>query len=525
VASIVWFNKHVESPLEALPGRAPQERTHFLQLFDNSAGQALYNAAMKKVLCLLGASAWLTAAGEAADSKWAVHEWGTFTALQDESGAAIGGINTDDEPVPPFVHRLDDFVLLRPSEVPGIFFQGAPSCHPDVTMRLETPVIYFHPPKTMAGVQTASVRVTLRGGWLSEFYPAAALAVPGLDHGRFQFGRLLAGTESKLEWNDLEIGGDWPVTNTSAQVWTAPRAVQSALVRTADGESEKFLFYRGVAHIAAPLRISRDAHSGELQFRSQLAGGQFDGPLGIDSLWLADIRPGGKLAFRPLPALSLEHAADQQLLRTAADFAPADFAPGNLDKLKAALKSALVANGLLDDEAQALLNTWESSYFKSTGLRVFFLVPRAWTDFYLPLEISQPAEVNRVMVGRIELVTPSQRNLLQEISGFSTNEIWRDAVQLQQDYFRRYLGVAKTNLGGSDLDQLNREMAQVNAGQKALSSVVPVPKTYQTYLDLGRFRNALVLDALNGQPTQGLTNFIATYRLQAYQPAAAPARL
>jgi hypothetical protein len=32
-----------------------------------------------------------------------VHEWGTFTSLQDERGTAIGGINTDDEPVPLFV--------------------------------------------------------------------------------------------------------------------------------------------------------------------------------------------------------------------------------------------------------------------------------------------------------------------------------------------------------------------------------------------------------------------------------------
>src|SRR6476659_1533160 len=35
-----------------------------------------------------------------------VHEWGTFTSYQDESGRAIGGINTDDEPVPAFVHRV-----------------------------------------------------------------------------------------------------------------------------------------------------------------------------------------------------------------------------------------------------------------------------------------------------------------------------------------------------------------------------------------------------------------------------------
>jgi hypothetical protein len=50
-----------------------------------------------------------------------------------------------------------------------------------------------------------------------------------------------------------------------------------------------------------------------------------------------------------------------------------------------------VANGLFADEAQALLDTWEISYFKSAGLRVFFIVPRAWTDYYLPLKVSVPA--------------------------------------------------------------------------------------------------------------------------------------
>jgi hypothetical protein len=30
-------------------------------------------------------------------------------------------------------------------------------------------------------------------------------------------------------------------------------------------------------------------------------------------------------------------------------------------------------------------------------------VPREWTDYFLPLEISVPARVNRVIVGRINL--------------------------------------------------------------------------------------------------------------------------
>src|SRR5215831_20868091 len=87
------------------------------------------------------------AAAPAASAPLVVHEWGTFTSLQNDSGKAIGGINSDDEPVPQFVHRLAHLFLLG-SEVPPSICQGAPHCHPDVTMRLETPVIYFHTPKT-----------------------------------------------------------------------------------------------------------------------------------------------------------------------------------------------------------------------------------------------------------------------------------------------------------------------------------------------------------------------------------------
>ena len=68
------------------------------------------------------------------------------------------------------------------------------------------------------------------------------------------------------------------------------------------------------------------------------------------------------------------------------------------------------------DEAAALLDTWKLSYFESSGLRLFFLVPRQWTDDVLPLEISTPAKVVRVMIGRIELVSPAQRDLLDQIA-------------------------------------------------------------------------------------------------------------
>ncbi len=56
-----------------------------------------------------------------------------------------------------------------------------------------------------------------------------------------------------------------------------------------------------------------------------------------------------------------------------------------------------------------MLKTWEESYFQSWGLRLFYVVPREWTDRHLPLRVSGEVEITRAMIGRIELVTPEQR--------------------------------------------------------------------------------------------------------------------
>src|SRR5205814_1574003 len=103
-----------------------------------------------------------------------VHEWGTFTALQDEQGTALGRINTDDEPVPSFVHVMPGAAAPFSPTAAAEDFGGksSPIGDTNITMRLETPVIYFHLPKN-APPRTVNVNVSFRGGWLSQFYPQA----------------------------------------------------------------------------------------------------------------------------------------------------------------------------------------------------------------------------------------------------------------------------------------------------------------------------------------------------------------
>ena len=54
-----------------------------------------------------------------------------------------------------------------------------------------------------------------------------------------------------------------------------------------------------------------------------------------------------------------------------------------------------------------MIATWRESYFGRDGLRVFWIVPRDYIDRVLPLTISPaPTELQRVLVGRTELLTP-----------------------------------------------------------------------------------------------------------------------
>jgi hypothetical protein len=448
----------------------------------------------------------VTAAAE--ESVPAIHEWGTFTALQDEEGRAVGGINTDDEPVPAFVHNIAGPLLIPPTQAPPSFFQGAPRCHPDVTMRLETPVLYVHPRDGVP--QRLRVQVGFQGGWLTQFYPRASYTAPGINPSKAHFGPLSSATIGKLEWNiaGVDAGGSLP--ETDEHVWLAPRQVRAATLRNEDGEAERFLFYRGVGHLDAPLRVVRSADSGTLAVSVNPAAAESASTAEIHTLWLAEVRANGTAAFRTLALPERGGPADHLLVTTASSFAESDYGKTVIDRLRAELKTALLADGLFADEAEALLETWKLSYFKSAGLRLFFLVPRPWTEAVLPLQIetapaSPACTVRRVMVGRIELITPRQRQLLRRIAEGPVPSSWRDLRQ-QADALTLQAG-------------RQREWRELMAGKLSFEQIgVRPPPVYQAYLDLGRFRNALILQEQRRRPSPVLDEFIKEFGLQAYRP-------
>jgi hypothetical protein len=430
-----------------------------------------------------------------------VHEWGTFTCLQDEAGRSITGINSDDEALPHFVHRLAQFLQVPPV-LPPIYYKGIPRIHPEVTMRLETPVIYFYPPAQARQPLQLDVRVRFHGGWLSEYYPAARVESPKMEDGRFRFSPLNAQSEGSLAWDDLHVGATGEPPQTDYHVWTAPRQVAAAGLTAASGESEKYLFYRGVAHREAPLQVVRSADGQTLVIRERFDPALFErsSPVPAIKLWHVSIRPGGAAAWRPLGAPTLSLRSGAALAKTPATFAEGEYSMQRLTELREEMRHALLADGLFADEAEALLNTWELGYFRSPGDRLFFLLPRAWTDATLPLELSLPADVVRTMVGRIELVTPRHRELLTKLEDIAPSKLdW---------------------LYGAVQDRMDAEMRRkLWEGRLAFDQLgVEPPQDYRLYLDLGRFRNALILDELNRDKESPLAAFAQAYGLSYYQP-------
>jgi hypothetical protein len=343
-----------------------------------------------------------------------VHEWGTITTRHAADGTPEGRLNRIDssEVLPAFVHRYEPPAtrgdtqrsLTKTTLTPG---------RPDVTMRLETPVIYFYP---TAGARTPpfDVAVRFRGGILNEFYPVADGSVDvdvervaakmraGLLHdwdGAVLDNYVVGG----LRWRGLALKPTVSLPSTDSHVWLAPRRVRAAGVTAATGESERYLFYRGVAHLDAVLQTRRT--TGEIQLLAPARLHWLRAPsMTVSRVWLLHTRVDGHSAFRERTALIVTRNHPSAELARISLFADSEYSTTGLAELRRSMKRALTGAGLFDDEAEAMLETWRESYFRAPGLRVLYLVPNEWTSHFLPFEVSVPTRLTRVLIGRIDLL-------------------------------------------------------------------------------------------------------------------------
>ncbi len=304
-------------------------------------------------------------------SSLTVHEWGTFTSIAGSDGRAVEWLPlTGSADLPGFVEhfRNSGFKL-------GL--RG--------TVRMETPVLYFYGSRE----ETVSVNVAFSRGVITEWYPHASRVEPAAN----LFDRILYQKEldGSIGWDSVTLApnqrSDFPREARDSRYYTARMTSSTPLrVKTTAGEQqEKFLFYRGVSSFSVPVsaKLTRD---GKVVVENH-------GPEEIPNAILFE-RRGDKVGYRIGGAVQKLAVLERPELTS------------TIDDLGRDLETMLISQGLYADEAHAMVETWRDSWFEE-GSRLLYLVPAEFVNQVLPLSIHPgPAQIVRVFVGRLELVTP-----------------------------------------------------------------------------------------------------------------------
>lgn len=338
-----------------------------------------------------------------------VHEWGTFTSVSGSSGKLLTGVERGEEDLPSFVYAHEG---IAPNFGGGGLTKGWVRDLTNVTVRMETPVIYFYTDKPF----TAQVDVGFKGGSISQWYPqrSGGETPPPLQRGSrgefltkntaLDFAKSYQGS---IQWKvDVFPAGDdaagrvFKFDETTS--WLHPRQTDSALVRNAQGETEKYLFYRGLGNFEPPVSFMAGMDgSVKIINRGEAPTGEM----------IVFEKADGKARWSLAPAVQpgKELTSSPGILSFRDDWRKAVYEDG---------AKMLERAGLYRKEADAMMQTWWNSYFEREGSRVFWIVPRPFTDKILPLSIvPAPAATARVMVGRTEILTPAFESKL--VSGFN----------------------------------------------------------------------------------------------------------
>lgn len=324
---------------------------------------------MKKTILvtILGAAAIALIGKEPTTASVVAHEWGTFTSVALDTGApAQWAPWTGPKDLPCFVHW--GATQLKFS-LPGL-------------IRMETPVIYFYAQQPT----TLSVKVDFPKGLITEWYPEANKVLTGPT--TVKAPTPIVAERGGITWDKVELlpGSNlvFPSENSKPSHYFAARATDAAPLRVGK-EQEKFLFYRGVGSFAPPLWV-RYPGDGKLELRNKSKSAI---PLAI-----AFENQNGRIGYRVVRDLTGEVSIDPPKM------------DGSIAALHKELAQELIAAGLYEKEATAMIETWRDSWFES-GMRVFYIMPQAEVNAVLPLSIAPtPAAIARVFVGRVEVLSP-----------------------------------------------------------------------------------------------------------------------
>ncbi|CAN5378698.1 hypothetical protein BH10PLA2_BH10PLA2_28570 [soil metagenome] len=326
-----------------------------------------------------------------------VHEWGTFLSVQGSDGMNLGGMVDSDEVLPTIVDSFGPASYQRAS----------------MFIKMETPVTYFYSDIP----RTVQVRIDMPKGLITHWYPIVRNYGPNPSQPR------TTPEKGFIEWRNVQL---LPQENTDRlvapvgdnQSWRFARETDAALLKVTgfvskDGKKnfekrdqyEKFLFYRGLGGFNMPLsvRAEKAQEGNSLHLKNSSAQ-----PLtGIIAVHIENqtIRFG---SVNNLPANGSGELAASKFLGKSIPLAE------GVPLVKQAVARTLVEAGLYEKEAQAMVNTWEHSYFRTEGLRLLYILPRPEVDAIIPIRIQPtPEQLVRVMVGRVEVLTPERERQIE----------------------------------------------------------------------------------------------------------------
>ena len=366
-----------------------------------------------------------------------MHEWGTFTTVSGSDGRLLTGLHIEEEHLPRFVHShvgmapgAGRFMYYSPSPLtPQTSSQILVRVNGDkhlsraiskgmlrrnisnVTVKMETPVIYFYGDDT----PKVNVKVGFNGGTISQWYPQrkSGDTPHKVDPSSFKMDdSLRAAAEKKdlvlqtaldfskpytgaIEW-DVEIlpksQADPAFTFKPEEnyTWIYPRVPDTNMLKVGD-EYEDYLFYRGIGNFSLPAEFSVD--SNETLHVKNNSKEAIPFAFAFENI-------AGKFRYKTIGSIDANKSGsvtENQWIT-----------PKNPQvEVFQEMRKGLVAQGLSIDEANGMVKTWWKSYFNKPGLRVFWVVPQYDLEKILPLTLTpSPEKSVRVIVGRADVLRP-----------------------------------------------------------------------------------------------------------------------
>jgi hypothetical protein len=402
------------------------------------------------------------------DNDYIVHEWGTFTSFSGSDGIALDFRPLVDEDLPKFVLDRPQQAALNDNRdrayAKGVTAKGFVLSK----QRMETPVTYFYTDKE----RIVDVSVEFPKGLLTEFFPPVRQFGPA-----YKAGAREPLEASWLRWGKVRLLPESQALNSQGfdpfirkiepgenEHYGYARETDSAHIQITDPAMlttyrEKFLFYRGVGNFNLPVRVTA---SGSDRFNLTHSG-----KTPIHYAFLVQIDPGGAVRF----------ARYDQIVQSVEMTLPSQTA--TLDELSNEMVRALISDGLFEKEARAMVKTWRSSWFGERGTRVLYSLPQGDTDALLPLRLSPaPKELIRVMIGRLETLTPEQEASIASLVSHlgDLDPIVRERTSTRIRELGRFAEPALTRVAATSEDPETKVKAQALLRTILLSKEIPAEK-------------------------------------------------